>query len=579
MKIKQWGYLFLLLNGFIIAFTSCKTISKSEQSKKVTVSEVNRMESSALLIEGTRQKIKGNISSAVLLYADAVEKDPTNCAAYYELATIHAVEGLYKDALVFAKKAQQLDPANIYYNILLADIYALNNQYNKTIEIEKKLIAENPTKPNLYIGHAETLKFLNRHKEAIEVYNQMEKILGFSEDIAIERQDLYLKIGRIEKAIEDVKKLVAIYSDEIQYLDYLATLYSNANMKNKAFEIYEQMLALDPFNPYPLLLIADFYQQKNEKEKAFSYVKKAFKSSALDVENKERIMFSFFQFSSNDSLYKVYAYELCETFIESNPDSAVPYYIFGDFLFRDKKFEKARKYYHKALEINPDNFPVWEQLLYIDSELRDYESMLKNSTSALEYYFEYATLFYYQAIAAYSLKEYEITTSAMKQALPLVIHDNEISSDFYTLMADSYGKIEKHEDADNAYINALQRNPQNAYALNNYAYSLSVRKENLEVAEEMSKLANEIKPGQSAFQDTYGWILYQSGNYENAKVWLEKALNSSEEDRPVVIEHYGDVLYKLGDKEKAFYYWEKAASAGEGSKFLNQKIIDKTLYE
>ena len=568
-----------MLIGLIIAFASCKTISKSEQIKKVTVSEVNRMESSALLIEGTRQKIKGNISSAILLYADAIEKDPTNCAANYELATIHAVEGLYKDALGFAKKAQQLDPTNIYYNILLADIYALNNQYNKTIEIERKLIAENPTKSNLYIGHAETLKFLNRHKEAIEVYNQMEKILGFSDDIAIERQDLYIKIGRIDKAIEDVKKLVDIYPDEIQYLDYLATLYSNANMKNKAFEIYEKMLALDPFNPYPLLLIADFYQQKNEKEKAFSYVEKAFKSKALDVENKERIMFSFFQFSSNYSLYKAFAYELCKTFIESNPESDVPYYIYGDFLFRDKKYEKAREYYHNALKINPDNFPVWEQLLYIDSELKDYESMLNNSTTALEYFFEYATLFYYQAIAAYSLKEYEITTSAMKQAIPLVIHDNEISSDFYTLMADSYGKIQKHEDADNAYINALQRNPQNAYALNNYAYSLSVRKENLEVAEEMSKLANEIKPGLSAFQDTYGWILYQSGNYENAKYWLEKALESSEEDRAVVIEHYGDVLYKLGDKEKAFYYWEKAASAGEGSKFLNQKIIDRTLYE
>jgi hypothetical protein len=45
------------------------------------------------------------------------------------------------------------------------------------------------------------------------------------------------------------------------------------------------------------------------------------------------------------------------------------------------------------------------------------------------------------------------------------------------------------------------------------------------------------------------------------------------------LEHYGDVMYKLGKKEEALRYWKKAREAGEGSKYLKQKIDDKTLYE
>jgi tetratricopeptide (TPR) repeat protein len=74
------------------------------------------------------------------------------------------------------------------------------------------------------------------------------------------------------------------------------------------------------------------------------------------------------------------------------------------------------------------------------------------------------------------------------------------------------------------------------------------------------------------------------GDYEEARKWIEKAMNSSDNPGPTVIEHYGDVLYKLGQKEQALYYWEKALAADgdeidEVSEFLERKVKDKTLYE
>jgi len=41
----------------------------------------------------------------------------------------------------------------------------------------------------------------------------------------------------------------------------------------------------------------------------------------------------------------------------------------------------------------------------------------------------------------------------------------------------------------------------------------------------------------------------------------------------------GDVYFQLGDSDSALIYWEKAKKLGEGSKYLEQKIAEKTLYE
>jgi Tfp pilus assembly protein PilF len=101
----------------------------------------------------------------------------------------------------------------------------------------------------------------------------------------------------------------------------------------------------------------------------------------------------------------------------------------------------------------------------------------------------------------------------------------------------------------------------------------------LEKAEQMAKKATELDPNNPSNQDTYGWVLFQLGKYEEAKEWIGKAIENGEDNSAVVLEHYGDVMWKLGDKKEAQKYWERALKAGEGSEFLEKKVQDKMLYE
>ena len=68
------------------------------------------------------------------------------------------------------------------------------------------------------------------------------------------------------------------------------------------------------------------------------------------------------------------------------------------------------------------------------------------------------------------------------------------------------------------------------------------------------------------------------GEYKEAKVYIEKALNGSDISG-TIIEHYGDILFKLGEVDKAVMQWQKAKGMDESSELIDKKIADRKLYE
>jgi Tfp pilus assembly protein PilF len=112
--------------------------------------------------------------------------------------------------------------------------------------------------------------------------------------------------------------------------------------------------------------------------------------------------------------------------------------------------------------------------------------------------------------------------------------------------------------------------------MNNYSYYLSLRGENLERAEQMSRESLEIEPESPTYMDTYAWILFRQEKYAEAKIWIEKALQYPDAQKnPNVLEHYGDILYNLKEVTKAVEYWQKAKEKGASSVDLARKIAEK----
>jgi Tfp pilus assembly protein PilF len=95
----------------------------------------------------------------------------------------------------------------------------------------------------------------------------------------------------------------------------------------------------------------------------------------------------------------------------------------------------------------------------------------------------------------------------------------------------------------------------------------------------MSAKAVKLDPENAANMDTYGWVLYKLGRYQEAAEWVGKAIAATPKTDPDLMEHLGDINFKLGNTDKAVELWQEALKAGTGSEFLEKKIKERKLYE
>src|SRR5690606_27442957 len=155
--------------------------------------------------------------------------------------------------------------------------------------------------------------------------------------------------------------------------------------------------------------------------------------------------------------------------------------------------------------------------------------------------------------------EYEEARTYLEAALNTANEDQTpLLTQLYSSLGDVYNALDMHAESDVAYEEAIALDSTNAYALNNYAYYLALRKQKLAKAAELARRSNELVPDNASYQDTYAWVLFQQGKHNEALVWIEKALKNSAEPSDTLMEHYGDILAKLGRPDQAVAQWKKA---------------------
>lgn len=102
----------------------------------------------------------------------------------------------------------------------------------------------------------------------------------------------------------------------------------------------------------------------------------------------------------------------------------------------------------------------------------------------------------------------------------------------------------------------LQRDANNAEALNALGYTLADRNLRLEEARALIQRALELRPQDPATMDSMGWVLYRMGQHQEALRYLQSAyaLNRDAE----IAAHLGEVLWVSGDREQARKVWREA---------------------
>ena len=529
-------------------------------------------------INGNKYLMLKMPDEAVKEFKEALRINPNEAATNYLVAQIYLQKGLLSDAEIYAIKSTQINKENIWYQKNLAEIYRQQKQYKKGAEVYTGLYQKEPKNLD-YLYDATYLYVMgNQLNAALKLLQQGEKVAGINEDIIKQKQSIFLAQGKPQKAITEIQKLTNAFPKNTSYMGLLADLYLSAGKEKEADKLYNQILALEPDNGYALLALADGLRNQKKFDSWFDYTLRAIKSPTLDTKTKLKVVVECITGKEFGPKQSEKSMELAQALAVSEFDESAVWVLLGDLYAQQNNLNKAHEQYQKALKIDPNNFQIWQQLVYSATELGDQQIVLNDCAEALEIFPNEPMFYTYFTFGAYQLKQYQKCIDMAKKGIEVSSEQQNYTIQLYATIGDAAYHLKQFSTSDSAYEAALLIDPNNAYVLNNYAYFLSLRKTNLIKAAEMSQKSIELDPRNSSYYDTYGWVLFSDKKYTEAKEQLEKSLAISPKNAEV-LDHYGDVLYFLGDVNAALLQWTKAKEYGVENPLIDKKIKDKKWYE
>lgn len=571
---------FLSVIVFTLLFTACSTSASvtTSRDKGKKPDEKSKILLENLYIDGCKERLAGRIENSEALFRQCQKIDPNNSAVKFELANLLRLTGRVDEAIKLAKECIEADPKNQWYHIAYIDGLHQKKQFIEAAEAYEKLVKIYPERSDLVEAMAIDYAMGKNYSKAFKIYDDLEKRYGKNETFTVNKIKLLKEQRKFGEAEAELQKLIETSPNEAKYYYYLAEHYEDTRMFEKAMVVYEKILTLDPNNALVHLAKANHYRDQNKAEEAHAEFKIAFANPDLDVDTKLKILLSYYSVSEGYPEFVSKGYELCGIMLKVHPMSPEAHSIYADFLLRDKKSEEARNHYLQAAYFDKVGSGIWIQLLTVELDLNQIDSLEKHSAMAMEMFTNIPSFFWFNGIANIQLKKYEKAIQSLNDGIEFVYDNKRLMLDFYINLGDAYNFVKQYEKSDKAYEDALKIDPDNGYVLNNYSYFLSLRKEKLDRAEKFSKRSNEIAPNNPNYLDTYGWILYQQKKYKEAEEWLSLAVKLGGQ-RANILEHYGDVLFRLNRNAEAIKYWKQALEAGNNSDALLLKISSGKISE
>lgn len=567
----------LLMSPFVILAQVPETPQQEDVLPDADPLKVDRFNVEFLIVEGMHFLSIENPAKALDSFMKAHQIMPDNPAINFQIAKILKNSEDTDQALFYISKSTEKEKENYYYQALKAEILTYKGDLSNAISTYEDLYEYSDDAPDDYLLELAALYIYNGKPDmALKTYNRIEKRLGILEEVSTQKQKIYLKQNKLKEAIVEGKKLVEAYPKIGEYAVSVSQILVSNDKKEEAIEYLKEYLADHPNQAVAEMELAKLYRQTNEIELALEFFERAFSSEEIQLEDKLNNFVALIQkLSKGENLLKLKG--LGKSILKVHSNDANAFAANGDLYFALEEKDSAKFYYKKAVDINGNNLQLWQNLLSLEMENDNYQKVIDYAEEAISYFPNQPVLYLYAGSANFSLKNFKNAIMFWEQGKSMVYGNDRLKSSFAAQLADAYHADKQFQLAFKTYEEAIKANPTNYFAINNYAYYLSLRKQNLDRARELSSRMIEANPDNATFLDTHGWVLFQKEEYQEALKYLEKAVQN--QPSATIIEHYADALYKTGQKEKALEQWKKAKSLGGASDLIDKKISEKKYYD
>lgn len=542
-----------------------------------TISSKQQRKFDYFYLEALRLKGNREYDAAFDLLQHCLLINPNSSAALYEIGQYYLTLKQLPQGIAAFKKATLYDPNNYWYNQALVNLYQQQNDSDNALKALEVMSDRFPEKQDPLLNLLDLYNQKSNYPKVIQTLDRLEKLLGKNEQISMEKFRVYLQMNNSKEAFHEIESLSQEYPTDSRYRVILGDVYLQNGKKKQAYDIYQKVLASEPDNAMALYSLANYYDATGQKALYKSQLDTLLLNKKVPSDTKVEVMrqmVSQYQQENRDSTEVI---KLFDKVIDENPDDAQVPMLYANYLIAKGMDNASLPVLEHIVQLDPTN--VASRLMLLSSAVKkeDYKKVIQICEPGIEATPESLELYFYLAIAYNQAQRYDDALVTSRKALTHVKTDSkkELVSDFYALIGDLLHSKAQIKEAYAAYDSSLVYNPDNIGTLNNYAYYLSEKHQQLDQAEEMSYKTVKAEPNNSTYLDTYAWILFIKGKYMQARIYIDNAMKNGGGDSDVVTEHCGDIYAMNGNMETALKYWIKAQSMGNKSELLKKKIVQK----
>lgn len=330
---------------------------------------------------GTAYLLVGSREKAIDCYKKAIKIRPKDAISYYNIGSIYQIQNKHEQACDYFEKAyhldnqenylislalselksMQLEKAAKHYKALailhpekdsfqynLASCYELMRDFQSAINIMKLLLAKNPKSitmaqklANLYI---ETRNF----RQAKDLYDSIILKASPSSEVLYQYAILSTQLYDTGTAEKIFKKVIKMNPENAVAHKDLGVIYLNQRLFDYAEDEFRIAMELAP-NDFDIIFeYANYLYSVSKYQEADKYYDKAL-AIKDDVVAKSLQAINKIELNQLDN-----ARELIESALTEQPEHEYIQFLAGRIYYSMEDYEKAKIYFIKSLEQNPD---------------------------------------------------------------------------------------------------------------------------------------------------------------------------------------------------------------------------------
>lgn len=550
------------------AATAQRAPSASESSKETHARK--------LFVRGMTRAFLEDYDAAIAYYEQALGLSPEEAPILSALADAKSENDEVSTAIYYAEKARDAAPDNISYHRQLAFLHREAGQYENAIQSYERLLDRFPSQIDARMHLAEVQVEAQRPNAAIDTYESVLETDQDSPQLHVALLRLYRQTGDLGGVESSLAALMRLRPDDQLYPHLLGRFYVENGRTGDAISLYEGLLTERPGSVNVIMRLASLYRSEGKTTEADELLEQFVNDAGATP---DQLVTRARSLMSNDEPAdpssagerRSTAERLLHRALEKEPNHTGALALLGDVKYNAADYAQAAELLERALQQNPRSPSRWTRASAAYLRAGQADRALNLADEGLLLFPGQAPLIRVSAYAHMQTGRNATAISRFQEALQQADQEPELRSQINSALGLLHARLQQFSKSDAAYARALDADPENADAANNYAFSLADRDVHLDRALSLATRAVRIDSTNAAYLDTLGWIHFKRGNLSEAESTLKRALDTGEASA-AAYEHYGDVSEALGRPEIARQYWEQALKRAPERDRVQEKL-------